>query len=301
MRAAGRLFFIALGLLAGCASQPAPPAVPHPLDGRIWDARAGRFVGEDDLVRQLRAARYRLLGEVHDHPEHHLLRARLLAGLGRPAPVYFEQFDLPHDAALRSAQRAGADADALARAGGFDAAWNWPLYRPLVQAALAAGSELRAANLSRAEARRIASSGTLGPDDAALAGALATAAWTGAQDAALRQQILESHCNALPASRAPAMALAQRARDAALALALAGAPADATLAAGNGHVRRDLAVPLYLPRDVLVLSVGFVETRGDMQNPDDYARGVGDAPAYDFLWFTPPHPRPDPCASLFKR
>lgn len=270
-------------LLAGCATAP-PPA----LEGRIWDARAGRFIDEGTLLARLRAARYRLLGEVHDHPQHHALRARLVARLA-PTEVFLEQFDREHDAALRAAQAAGADTDALARAGKLDEkAWRWPLHRPIVAAALRAGHAVRAANLSRADARRIVQAGQ--------AEGVALPAWPAEAEARMRREIEDSHCGALPAKLVPAMALAQRARDAVLAAALAGAPGGAVLIAGNGHVRRDLGVPHYLPPGASVLSLGLVETRAGETDPRAYDPG-----AYDYVWFTAPQPRPDPCEAFRRR
>lgn len=286
----------ACALLAGCAG--APQAAAPDLVGRIWDVRAGRFSGEDALVQRMRAARYVLLGEAHDNPAHHALRARLIGALAPGTDVYFEQFDRPRDAALREAQHAGANADALERAGRMDPGWRWPLYRPLVEAALAAKHPVRAANLPNADARRIAAAGALGSGDAALADALAHSGWSDALEGALRAEILESHCHALPARAAPAMALAQRARDAAMALALAAAPGDAALLAGNGHVRRDLGVPRYLPQGSAVLSVAFLEVLEDESDPRAYARGEADTPAYDFVWFTNRQPRADPCEAF---
>jgi uncharacterized iron-regulated protein len=294
---AGRLaWLLALAILAGCASAP----VSRPLEGRIWDTRAERFVNEDDLVRRLREVRFRLLGEVHDHPAHHRHRAALIRELGTPGEIYFEQFDRDHDAGLREAQRAGADADGLAKAGRLDAAWKWPLHRPLVEAALAAPVQVRAANLSAADARRFSKAGKLGPEDAALAGALSGADWTALRETALRADLRDGHCGALPEKIAPAMALAQRARDAAIAIALSGAAGSAVLIAGNGHVRRDLGVPLYLPRGATFLSVGFLETQPGEADPRDYALGANSEAKYDYIWFTAPQPRPDPCEKLRK-
>ena len=269
-------------LLPGCAT--APPAA---LEGRIWDVRAGQFIDEGALLARLRAARYRLLGEVHDHPQHHALRARLIERLA-PADIFFEPFDREHDAALRAAQAAGGDADALARAGRLDRkAWGWPLHRPLLEAALRAGHAVRAANLSRADARRIVQSGRV--EGAALP------AWPAEAEARLRREIEDAHCGALPAKMAPAMALAQRARDAAMAQALASAAGPAVLIAGNGHVRRDLGVPRYLPAGAGVLSVGFLEVRAGEADPGAYA-----PQAYDYAWFTLPQSRPDPCEAFRK-
>jgi uncharacterized iron-regulated protein len=295
-----RFLSFALLVLAGCASGPPAGERQGGLEGRLWDVRAERFVAEEDLVARLRAARYRLLGEVHDHPAHHAMRARLLAKLA-PAEVFFEQFDREHDAALRAAQRGGADADALAKAGRLDKSWRWPAHRPLVEAALAARLPVRAANLSTADARRIARAGVLGAEDAPLTEILARADWSEARDRAMRTAIIDGHCGMLPGSAAPGMALAQRARDAALAQALAGGAGPAVLIAGNGHVRRDLGVPAYLPRDAAVLSLGVLETKPGETDPRAYARGADGGAAYDIVWFTPPHPRPDPCEAFKKR
>ena len=283
-------------LLAGCASAPR-----HPLEGRIWDARAAAFVSEDALVARLAAARYRLLGEVHDHPEQHRLRARLLGRLAADHPqVFFEQFDRENDAALAAAQRADADAEAIARAGKLDAGWRWPLHRPVVQAALDAGLDVRAANLSREQTRRIAAGGGAEAVPPALRATLDGARWGGADEAALRAEILEAHCGALPDRVAAPMALAQRARDAALAAALRSAPGPAILIAGNGHVRRDRGVPRYLPDPSGAVSVGFLETQEGADDPRA-AAGAPEAPIYDFVWFTAPQPRPDPCEEFRKK
>ena len=301
-----RRFLAALAatVLAACSAAPSAPSAPTgPLEEQIWDVRAASFISEEQLALRLRQVRYRLLGEVHDHPAHHRLRAALLAQLAVPGEiveVYFEQFDRQHDAAMREAQRTGADADTLARVGRLGRSWNWPLHRPLVAAALTEKYPVRAANLADAETRRIAKAGALGPEDAALTDALAKADWSAAREKALREDVFESHCGALPEKFAPAMALAQRARDAALALALAAAPGGAVLVAGNGHVRRDLGVPLYLPREASVTSVGFLETRAAESDPRAYARSAAGEEAYDFVWFTAPQPRPDPCEAFRK-
>jgi uncharacterized iron-regulated protein len=296
---AGR-FALALAIAAAGCAGPSPSPTTG-LEGRIWDVRGQRFASEEELAAQLRKSRFRLLGEVHDHPGHHRLRADLIGRIGGPAEVYFEQFDRENDAALRSAQAKGADPDALIGAGKMARDWNGPLYKPLLESALAAGHPVRAANLSTADTRRIARAGALGTGDKALAAALERSDWTALREQEMRREIFESHCGALPERLAPAMVLAQRARDATLALALAEASGSAVLIAGNGHVRRDVGVPLYLPAGSPVLSVGFVETRDDEPDPRGYARGVAGEVAYDYVWFTSPQARPDPCQALIKR
>ena len=297
---AGIRAFVALLLaaIAGCTTGRVAPAA---LEGRIWDVRAERFIGKEDLVQRLRSARHRMLGEAHDNLRHHEIRATLVAELAAGEDVFFEQFDREHDAALAEAQRQGAAADAIATAGRFDRAWNWAAYRSLIDAVLASGARVRAANLSGADARRIAAAGALGPQDEALARAIDASPWPAWRETALRTEIFESHCRMLPEKQAPALALTQRARDAAMALAIAGARGATVLIAGNGHVRRDLGVPVYLPSDATVVSVGFLETRPGESDPRAYAQGTGATAAYDYVWFTAPYPRADPCEALKKR
>lgn len=300
----GRRFFAAFA----AAVLPACSVVPHTptagLEDRIWDVRGGKFIDSGQLAQRLREARFRLLGEVHDHPAHHRLRAALIGMIAAPGAateIYFEQFDRDNDAALRAAQARGADADTLAAAGKLAGAWKWPLHKPLLEAALAAGHPVRAANLSQADAGRIVAAGALRADEAVLAAALARSNWSAEREQSLRDEMFESHCRMLPEKLAPGMALAQRARDAFMALALAGTPGDAVLIAGNGHVRLDQGVPLYLPPNAALASVGFLETRPGEKDPRGYARGRNGEHSYDYVWFTSPQARPDPCEALRKR
>lgn len=278
------------------------PDVRGAVDDAAVDA-SGRSLDIAALAERLRSARYVLLGEIHDVAQHHRLRAALLSALladGRPTWVVFEQIDRQHNAAVAAAPR---DTEAVVSAGQLDRkGWNWPLHRPLFDAALAGGATVLGGNLSRAEARSVVRGGVAqaplelqrwltAPDaaDAAL-----PPAWTPAQDAELRRQVDVGHCGALPSAMLASMALAQRARDAALAATMAGAPPNVrvVLMAGNGHVRRDIGVPHYLAaaRADHNISIGFLERGGD-------GRKVADGP-YDEAWFTEPVARPDPCAAF---
>jgi uncharacterized iron-regulated protein len=288
--------------LTACASAPLQP----PPDARIYDVHARRFVTEAALVADLASARYRLLGEIHDDPEHHVLRARLLSDIARrgvrPA-VVMEQFDLDHDEALRAAQHRGVDAEQVATAGALDRkGWQWPLHEPIVAAAIAAGMPLRAGNLSR----RVLMSDS---DDVlakrpALAARLRAARWTDVQAQSLRADIVQSHCGLLPGPLVPQLVLAQRMRDAAMAQALVrDATGDgAILIAGNEHARADRGVPIYLHAPGLPdasarsVGVGFIEAGEAEERAADFpASLVTQYPGFDYLWFTPPVPRDDPC------
>ena len=280
--------------------------MPDPL---IWDVRSAAFTDEAQLVAALGGARYRLLGEIHDNPAHHEIHARLIAAIaGRRAhpAVVFEQFDLENDAALREAQAAGGDAERLADAGRLDRkGWLWPMHKPLLESALAAHLPVRAANLARSALR---DPQVLADDSSTIGYArLRAAPWTQAQAAQLRDDIAASHCGKVPASVVPRIVLAQRLRDAAMAQALvdAATPDGAILVAGDGHVRADLGVPVYLhapgmpDADARSLSVAFVEASAEEQRAADFPRRlVSENPGFDYIWITPPAPREDPCAGM---
>ncbi len=283
----------------------------HPLVGAIWSVAEGRRVDARVLAGELHAARHRLLGEVHDNPDHHEIQLTLLRSLaeaGLKPAVAFEQFDREHDAALRQ-RLAGTNvtADDVASAVNFNhKGWDWNFYRPLVAMALRHGMPLRAANLSRAAAQPIIEGGLEVLGSGRIAALRIEAAWTPRRENALRRIIFDGHCRALPKRLLPSMAAAQRARDATLAAAMLDAVADgAVLIAGNGHVRRDLGVPLYLgaaDASASICAVGIVEVEEGKTDPRSYVdTEASPPPAFDFVCFTPQWSRPDPCAEFKPR
>ena len=315
---------LVLALSSGCASrqQPSPPPArewattlyrDHPLAGRIWDVAAGRFVDESALRAAVVPARFVLLGERHDHPDHHrlqaeLVRARTHAGQ-RPA-LAFEMLDVTQQPAVDAALMAHPeDAQALAKAVDW-AGSGWPdfsLYAPVFSAGLQAHLPIVAANLPRAQVRELVMKGpqALPADLRARLGLEAPV--PEAEAKAVREELDRSHCGQLPQEMLEPMALAQRARDAMMAdRLLETVTADgAVLITGNGHVREDRGVPAHLERrvkDVSVLSVALLEVSPDALKPEDYAAAVGaTALPYDYVWFTPAMPEDDPCKALRER
>jgi len=278
---AGALQVAAVLALPACAARPT-------------DASSG-------WMQRLQGDTAALLGEVHDNPLHHRLRAQALRraceGGWRPALV-MEQFDLEQQSALdRSRAEQPRDAQRLIEQAGGGSGWSWRDYEPFVALALEFDLPLWAGNLSRAQAARVMREGY-----EPVLGAERVAAWNlqrvpdAAWQAAQEREIDRGHCGALPRAMWPAMARAQFARDAALAHLLRSHGArGAVLLAGNGHVRRDIGVPRWLdgvaPARTLV--VGFVETDGD---GDDPLPGQ-----YDVVVRTERAPRPDPCEGFRQR
>ncbi|MBX3636277.1 MAG: ChaN family lipoprotein [Rubrivivax sp.] len=233
-----------------------------------------------------------LLGEVHDHPQQHALRLAAfrehLAGGARPA-LLMEQFDRPQQAALDAALAAqrgpfmAPDVQAVLAAGqgaGRGAGWHWPFYEPFVALAMRHDLPVVAVNVGRDEARAVMRDG--------LAAHGFDAAVPEAVTATLAAAIRDSHCGLVDEATARRMALAQVARDQQMARALMQhAARGAVLLAGNGHVRTDVGAARWLDAATRARSeaIGFLE-EGDATT------------AFDRIVFTPPHPRPDPCAAM---
>jgi len=306
---------VVIGLLVGCAatSTPvdlgawqAPLGREHPLTGRIWDVKASRFVTSDAVVARLAGARYVLLGERHDNPDHHRVQAALVRALlasGRRPAVVFEMFTADDAPAIaRYLTAAPRDAAGLADAVDWKrSGWpDWAYYQPIVQAALDAGLPIVAGNMAPATVRALARG-----NRAALAESLAARYAldlplpSGGQ-AALTAEIREAHCGHLPADRIEGMVLAQRARDATLAESLLTAARDgAVLIAGNGHVRGDRGVPSYLRAREPAASIAALaplEVHDGWTRPADYEAAFGGPLPYDWVWFTPRMDDADPCA-----
>jgi uncharacterized iron-regulated protein len=222
-----------------------------------------------------------LLGELHDHARQHALRLEALEAWlktgARPALV-MEQFDRSQQERLDALRREGAGADPIVEQLGTRG-WHWPFYRPFVALAIEHDLPIVAANLSREAVREVMRDG------------LTARGYLGAPEgtlAALARIIEANHCGLVDAALARRMAQAQVARDQSMAQAVeAHAARGAVLLAGNGHVRTDIGVPLWLSEATRARSeaIGVVET-GDRTM------------AYDRRVVTPPHPRPDPCAGM---
>ena len=255
-----------------------------------------------DATAALRRAPFILLGELHDNPAHHAARAALLTELladRKRTTVVFEQLDRDQDGTLK-ALAPGTSSQALIEAAGFDQkGWAWPLHKPVFDAALAGGANVRGGNITRDQARQIVRVGaTAWPVD--LAALNAATPWSDAQQAALLQDIAQSHCGALPAAMLPGMVQAQRARDAALAQAMLNARAAGAervvLIAGNGHVRRDRAVPVYLI--AAGVAPGAIISRGYLEGDSASADDGGGVQAYDGVVRTAGVARGDVCAGF---
>ena len=241
------------------------------------------------LTTAMRSHPVVLLGEVHDNAAQHALRAQALQALldtgARPALV-MEQFDREHQAALDKvlARPDVSPASVIAAGAPGDPAmqgWNWSFYQPYIALAIRYRLPIVAANVSRDDTSRILQRGLqqTGFDASVPADIQAVQA----------QAIADGHCGLIDTAQAGRMTGAQVARDQFMARMIdAHRSRGVVLLAGNGHVRRDVGVPRWLPAALRadIVSIGLLE-------PDDPK-----AADYDLVVVTPAQPRPDPCQKL---
>lgn len=318
---------VLLALPSATATADETPPIPerwastinaeHPLVGTLKRVRDGADVTPAQLADALASARFVLVGETHNNPDHHALQAwavRALAARGRRPAVAFEMLDADQAAPLRAflADEPDSAADLGAAVGWGQRGWPaWSTYQPIADAALAAGMPLRTADVAPDTQRHVGRKGFDGAVSADARKRLGLATPLGKQARErLIADLIEGHCNMLPESAMGPMARVQRLRDAVMADSLIDAARDtrdgAVLIAGRGHVRADRAVPWYLRQrlgDPSVVTVGIVEAFAERTDWRAYLPESPDtsrAP-FDYLWVTPRYDDTDHCADLRKK
>lgn len=269
--------------------------VPYPATATEgWVRSDGDAGSRAALNADLADARFVLLGEIHDNPHHHAAQASLLRSMvdaGRKPAVVWEMVPRDRQAAI-DAWTAGpdaGDADGFAGAVGW-AESGWPdfsLYRPIVDAAIDGGLAMVAGGLEMEPTRTVARAGLSGLGDGRIGDWALTDPLPDDAISTHLDAVFDGHCGLVPRERLGAMVDVQVARDASMAAAMLGHPDGAVLIAGNGHVRSDIGVPLFLRRlapEGRIATVGLGEGR---------AGG-----AFDWFRAFPPAEREDPCVAL---
>lgn len=307
---------VALGVVTACRTAVPPVAwqspigKDHALAGRIWDIARGRFVDETTALARVAKARYVLLGEKHDNPDHHRLQARAVESIlatGRRPALVFEMFTSAQAPALaRHLAERPRDATGIADAVNWKASgWpDWAMYQPIAAAALDAGAPIVAANVDAEQVRALRRDRFAALDRTFVARYALDAPLPAEIERAMVDEIRDAHCGHAPEAIVPGMIAVQRARDATFAEAMATAGGDgAVLIAGGGHTRNDRGVPVFLRRvapDAALVSIGFLEIDTARRHPRDYGRRFGGTLPFDYVWFTPAVSDEDPCEKFRK-
>lgn len=287
-----------------------------PLVGQVWDVVEQRLIPLDALSYRLATARWVILGERHDNPEHHRLQARFLGAMvaaGRRPALAIEMVEQPQQDRLTALTQGQTPVARWGKALAWqERGWpSWTFYQPIFAEAQAARLPLIAANLDR--------------------GALRQAARAETPVVPLPRAVLEiqteavvaGHCGMITAEQAPPMVRAQVARDRRMAQSMRQGDQisgdGAVLIAGSGHARRDVAVPWHLGQqqaEGTVIAIAMVELPADptlspdaqrqrvlerFQPNDKKAAPLSEDRPFDYLVFTAPLERPDPCEALRRR
>lgn len=273
-------------------SWQAPEQLDHPLLGQIWQTEAAQAVPFNHFLEALKPGEWLLLGEQHDHPDHHQLQVLLLTRLAeqkRLGTVAFEMANSTQQADLDTwlHQDQAVSAEAL----NWSPGWPWSRYQQQVQLALHSATRVIGADLPREQQRKAYQQG-------APQGLL-----DDAHTQFMMELVFESHCALLPREHLIDMIQVQLARDQHMAEQL-DASTDPhkinVLIAGALHVRKDIGIPRWLNRAHHSVIFRALQTA---QHPQDYVDAT--YPGYplpglssDYLIFTPQLPERDYCAEL---
>lgn len=282
------LLILSVLLLGACEGVPVMPELPVQAEhGAIQDLRSGKLLTPEELVIRLARAPRVIVGEQHDHPEHHALQLWLLRAMATQraqGSLLLEMLtpdQQPRVDSLRQHKAAQGLLDDLPDALAWSPGWDWALYGPVVRYALLQPYPLLAANLDSSEVRDIYRQAP------ALSGEHSNAALVRNE---LLQQVRDSHCGLLPESQMPAMLAVQQQRDRRMAERLLAAPTPALLFAGAFHARRDVGVPVHL-RDLDASNgtvVLMLAQKGMHVSPQ----------SADYVWYSARLPEKDYCAQM---
>ena len=288
--AASTFILLTLGMSLGCHSVKTHSEsriwlsqynLDHPLVGRIIDVKHERSINESDLVEALSSAKFVLLGEKHDNPDHHLLQSRML---GRQADLRGFDGDVDHrpNHSTRGTFNGRGNSKGIALGG----------------QRLAFVRDLCANFQSRAQSK--SSIGWCASKWEEFTTMLKQFE-DGEVDLepsareTLRTHLVAAHCGHSLASLTAYMLKAQFLKDRIMAheLRSQSGTGRGVLIAGNGHIRKDYGVPQHLDGTV---SLAFVEVRPGTREVSEY-----DISPYDYVYFTPVVDPVDACERVSER
>lgn len=273
------LILALMSVLTACQS-----IAPPPVGGRIRDLHNGQALTPQALVERLAQVPQVVVGEQHDNRDHHALQLWLLqalAGQRAQGSLLLEMLTPRQQPRVDAVRQLPALPKDLPGALDWSPGWDWSLYGPVVEFALAQHYPVLAANLDVVEIQRFYRQAPV------LSGVRSNAVTVKDE---LLGQIRESHCGLLPESQMPAMLAVQQQRDRRMAERLLSAPTPALLFAGAWHGRKDVGVPLH------ALDLGAGQAPIVLMLAEEGSE-VTSAMA-DYVWYTPATPPQDYCAQM---
>ena len=117
-------------------SWQSPLYADHELVGKIWSSSDQQFISADSLWQQLIGARYLLLGEKHDNPDHHDLQLNMLQTLiqeNAVSQLTLEMLDSTANEALSRFLNSnfGSTDEIKSFLNWDEEGWDWNFYGPL--------------------------------------------------------------------------------------------------------------------------------------------------------------------------
>lgn len=282
-----------------------PLATDHPLVGAIYAKDTA--LSEQDLARRMAGARFLLIGEKHDNPDHQQLQVYLLQLLsrtlesGQSMSVVLEMLNRAQQQkvdtiAAQLAEDPGLElpADQLKSALDWPAqGWPWNDYAGVIGWLFNQRVALQAGNLDASRMRSVYRDG-IGDEF------ISARALRNELQAPLLEQVYQGHCELMEKDSLSSMVDVQLVKDASMSAALSEAETShSVLIAGTGHIRKDSAIPRHLrfgSGDPIV-SLAMIEVDPERLAVQDYAEK---ADRFDIVIFTPVANQRDYCAELKK-
>lgn len=270
----------------------APDHQQHPLVGQVWSSEIDEIFALTEFIDHLEKGSWLLIGEQHDHPDHHQLQTAILAKLAdknRLGAVAFEMANTEQQPLLDEWLGRGDDVEPEQL--NWSPGWPWERYQQQVRQALNHATRVIGADLPRTGQMQAYQQGA------------AEGQLDHAHSRFMMELIFTSHCEMLPRENLSQMLQVQLGRDQQMANAMI-ANTDPekvnVLIAGSMHIKNDLGIPRWLTTDTtsLVLTPLDAMTEPSKYLEETYPDYPLEELSSDFLLFTPTMPEEDYCAAF---
>ncbi len=313
------------GLSAGAEELTNPPAwksdkeTSHPLVGKIWSTSDKKFINPSELRQPLQNARFILLGELHDNPDHHWLQGAIINAMGQTKQKPAVVMEMIRVDQMRRVEAYLAQEKPKAEHFGIAVHWeangwpDWQIYLPVGQAIVKNKLEIYPGMASRMLSSHLIKQDIFALPESQQEIFKINHPLEAGLRKALTDEVRDAHCGKLPEQVIEPMSDVQRFRDAFMADVMITAVNEdqtnerkAILIAGAGHTRNDRGAPWFLKLRMKEirgnnkpLTIQFVEANPKAETVKDLAplTPEGDIAA-DYVWVTPAKSRGNYCDSI---